>query len=260
MSYNVYFDKQFVKTKDNKFITLALIGDSSLWQDADNGKEKMVRNWGMVTPILDEQGVLDYYKDIMDSHMERYDTGKDNILFGMGTRIPGKENYNDMLNWLKTGMKKAITFEQLKDAGYGLRVTAYDGDDRVFSEQFFTEEEVLSKYYEAKKKHSSVFISTYWGEYFGKRMRQLYFPRARKGHNKEMKVVEEFFTIGVRSDRHGDVYLARNGSTSFTYSFEPYKKYLSEAKAQRLVDKYNKKYPYRKYWVEKITSPTRMYV
>jgi hypothetical protein len=267
MSYNIVFDRQFIKTKDERFIPMALVGDSSL--TVMNGRyERMSRSWGSLTGtnLMTQDELLGYYKTMMDNHMEDYDTGKDNILWGMGFRIQGKSTYDDLLNFIKTSCKKAITFEQLAEAGYSIGLTAYhDYGNKLkvengavpFDLRFKDEEEFINKLSQAKGKYKTLMIvPSYWSEEFGKEMRNKYFPR-----NKRQKVrrdVNEFYTVkvSIKDSGYKNMYLVKHTSRSTKMDYVPYLKYLTEAEAQKVVDKFNKKYgPRKTYKVEKVERP-----
>lgn len=270
MSYEIIYDKQFIKTKDNKFIPMTYMGSNNCTEMHGN-RERRVRDWSPLInamPILTREELLTYWKDYMDGHMEDYSVGKENILWGMGIRIGGKSTYNDMLNFLNTSMDKAISFDQLKEMDYKLHIQAYhdwknkslvvNGIEPI--NVYTNDEDEFMRVWEDAKKLPMRYIGANWGDNFGKYARQKYFPRARKNQNKELVTVDEYYTIKVDSDRIGyGVYLGKHTARGMNYYGAPYLKYPTKAKAQSLVNKFNKKYPSRTYTVEKVNRPARLY-
>ena len=266
MSYDIALDKQFIKTKDNRFIPMALIACSNLTEGYGKN-ERMVRSWSSLTgtQLMTEQELLDYWKEKMDSHMEYYKTGKDNILWGMGFRIQGLSSYDDALNWIKTGCRKAISFEQL--GRYSIQFTGYHeyGDKskvvdgiEPFDIAYSNEERFLEKLNEVDGKFDrekgGLYIHAHWSEDFGKIMRKQYFARNKK--QREQKMVDHYFTIVL--DGYG--YLKRHTARGAKYTnFGPHLKFEDKAKAERLVKKYNEKYS-NKYYVEKVDRPATILV
>jgi hypothetical protein len=197
--------------------------------------------------------------------MEDFYTDKEDILWGMGFRIQGKKTYDDLLNWLKTSCKKAITFEQLVESGNKFCIEAFhDYDDKLkvedgdvpFNKWYDSEEEFITDLTHSKGRYKFLYFTTNWGENFGKEMRKKYFPIKRK--QKVRRDVDEFYTIKVSIEDTGfqDMYLKKHTSRSTKMDYVPYLKYLTEAEAQKVVNRYNKKYgPRKTYKVEKVERP-----
>lgn len=270
MSYEIIYDRQFIKTKNNKFIPMTYMGSNNC-TEMHGSRERRVRDWSTLTNIKEPQSedeILGYWKDYMDGHMDDYSTGKENIMWGMGIRIGGKSSYDDMLNWLKTSMKKAITFEQLQEMGYKLHVQAYhEWDNRSLVidglepiDVYTNDEDEFNRVMEQASKLPIKYITANWGDNFAKRTRQRYFPRARRNQNKELISVDEYYTIKVNAESLGyEVYLGKHTARGMRYYGDPYLKYPTKAKAESLVKKFNKKYSSRTYSVEKINRPARLY-
>jgi hypothetical protein len=269
MGYDIALDKQFIKTKDNRFIPMILIADSNLYEGYGKS-ERMVRSWTSLTgkEILTEEELLAYWKERMDSHLEYYhkediEVGKQNILWGMGFRIQGKSTYNDALNWIKTGCRKAITFEQLASTRYSIGLKGQQDTDKDlkpeypdFNEVFNDEDKFLKKLEESKGNYKYLYIDAGWDEHFGKHMRNKFFPRQRRV--KQRKTVDQFWSIKVSIQDTGykNMYLRKHTARATKMDYVPYLKYETETAAQKVVDRYNEKYgPRNSYKVVKVDRP-----
>ena len=168
-------------------------------------------------------------------------------------------------------MKKAITFDQLKEMGNKLSLRAEhefrDSKTVVNGYEPFNiltndENEFISHINKAMGNYKGIYISLNGGDNFGKWARQRFFPRKRKYDTKELTTLDKYYTIKVELKTVGEVYLVKHTSSRIKYSmWYPSKKYATMEEAQKVVDRYNKKYgPTKKYSVEEVNETTNMYV
>jgi len=132
MSYSILYDRQFVKIAEDKYIPMMLVGDNNMWE---NNSKKRCRDWGNLTwytdgePYASEEAIMKRLDDYMARQKEEYDH-KDKE--GVGYTFDKNYGWFDGLvirsghtsrttatqyrNFILSGIKKAWTIDQLKEA------------------------------------------------------------------------------------------------------------------------------------------------
>lgn len=143
MSYSLIYDKQFVSLGDGRFIPMTIIGDSSMTTN-DGGREKTVRNWGSFNiydmpyaSTLDQmmEAIYNRRSELLDSYPDYNDASYG---YFTGLSISGNSTGNTSFGMLKglfsSGIKKALTVEQLASNWVGFSVQTYissTNEDRI---------------------------------------------------------------------------------------------------------------------------------
>jgi len=267
MSYELIYDKQFVKIED-KFIPMVLIGSSNLFEYSG----ARVRDWSKLSIgdssqiLYTENELLSYANNIRDDYKKRY-TDYNDKSFGYFSAIAigGKGTHNTTFGMFKgifkTGIKKALTFEQLSEVGVGIVVTnTYNKTDisNYVSERVTTKEELLSYVAECNERFKDVNVYATI-EFRGmlkdspKWIRKRYFPRVQK--EKTLIEVDKYYTIKIDYD-----YFVKRTRNGYRFSRTPYLQYVDKKTAERRVKGLNKKYNTDKYIVEEIKEKVKLFV
>ena len=152
MSYSILYDRQFVKIAEDKYIPMMLVGDNNMWE---NNSKKRCRDWGNSPwytagkPYASEEEIMKRLDDYMAKEKKDHDreekdeTGKHvggytfdkNYGWFTGTVVRSghttKTTATQYRNFILSGIKKAWTIEQLREAGIKLLL----GGD-MFTSQF----------------------------------------------------------------------------------------------------------------------------
>ena len=136
MSYDIFYDKQFVKVNDKTFIPMTLAGSSNLWDCSNNGRDKRSRSWFNFSYLLDGK-IAGSMEDMLERQaktradiLERKEEEYSDKSFGYYTSLSDggggcNMTYGRYLGITKTGCKKALTIEQLEEEGVTLRIYTY---------------------------------------------------------------------------------------------------------------------------------------
>ena len=265
MSYEIIYDKQFVKVNDNTFIPMILSGSNNCTEWSPSGRERRSRSWfnfgyllGYAIAGTMEQ-MLEKQEEQRKKEMERDEAYSDKSYGAYsGLRINGTlASFGAYTGIVKTGCKKALTIEQLAEENVNLHIRTYSSDKtrEILKEQglepvsFFPqttkELEDFIKNVEPKykgKKEGTLYIS-YSGMYEStpKRIRRKYFASTTTSVEKQevkssigyvVKAIEtkDDYTIG---------YLVSFRGGSFRYS--PYntggKQHLMKKDAEKIAKK-----------------------
>ncbi len=146
MSYNVVYKKQFIKLTDELFIPMTEEGCSS---GRDYGTNRISRDWQNVcwigrSKIVDKDKIFDLLEQkMLKRHADRNSNYgddekvslqeyKDNYGYYVGHYIHGKPNntrWSDFVNLIKTGIKQAMTVEELRANGVSITMGLYYGSE-----------------------------------------------------------------------------------------------------------------------------------
>lgn len=109
MSYDIVYDRQFIRTADNRIIPLALAGSNNLWE---NDNKRRVRSWSSITVSCNTLPALTPNALMADAvsrtggeyqqHFMRYGKWVDDAAF---------------LRFFQNGIRGAKTLAELRDAG-----------------------------------------------------------------------------------------------------------------------------------------------
>lgn len=284
MSYEIIYDKQFIKVSENIYVPIILQGSNNCYEYSASGRERRSRSWysqninGKILLSLDE--MLDYCNDIRESIISRneerekdewYEEYQDkNFGYWCSLAINGSTR-NTTFGQFKgiyiTGCKKALTFEQLKEEFITVYVkNSYCSSKELekygiksYNKSVSTTEELINAIDECNEilKHTNLMAQVEFGyinENTTKRLRQKYFGK-QKSKEKKLIEVDKFFTITIDGN-----YLAKHTKRGYKYSYSPFIRIASEEEAKRKVNLFKSKRSYYEYKVEEIKEKARLYV
>lgn len=284
MSYEIIYDKQFVKAeKEGKevFFPMLLWGSNNCYEWSPSGRERRARSWSVwayhaggefyATKEYLLQSCEDFKNRIKADNEarenDRYYEEFDEKCFGYWSSVAiGGSTINTTFGRykgiFKTGCEKALTVEQLAEENIHVHVKSYAYKSETYEEQGKDElseyatsgEELIRIVDEAKEYYKDTGISvhiTFCGMYESsmKWIRKKYFPKVKK--EKETTQVFKYFTIKING-----VYLYRMlkyGGYRYS-SYSPVKKYKTLKEAQRVVKKMNKKYSSHNFETEEVQA------
>ena len=264
MSYEIIYDKQFVKVNDNTFIPMILAGSNNCTEWSPSGRERRARSWyncsyftgGSIAGTMEQ--MLEVQEEERKRRMEKDEDYSDKY-FGSwsGIRINGTlATFGTYTGIVKTGCNKALTIEQLKEEYVDLHIHTYLSDKtrEVLKEQglepisFFPqttkELEDFIKNVEPKykgKKEGHLYIS-YSGMYEStpKQIRKKYFPKVSKTEKQEVKSIFGYTVKAIRKEDDsiiGYLYSYRGGSFRYTPYKTSSKQFLMKKDAEKLAKK-----------------------
>lgn len=269
MSYEIIYDKQFIKVKD-KFVPLVLWGSNNCYEYTYNGRERRERGWYNVLNYLEKQlwtkeELLQYCenrrKEVVERIKERDGTGEPDVEqnFGYYTSINitghiGNTSYKQFKGIFTGGMKRALTVEQLYEHNIRIRVVTspYDTDKKLelckekgieYLEPHVpkTTDELIEmvKKFEDNYKDTNIawYINFVDGQYVEdkiKRVRKEIFPRKRR--NSKTVETNEYYTIIAKNGQ----YFHRFIKYGYRYSLVTPKYYfLTENDAKQFIKSKN---------------------
>lgn len=259
MSYEIIYDKQFIKVKD-KFLPFVLAGSNNCYENTCSGRERRERSWWLWSPDYSSGIMIPMTKTEMINHcrknLAKYieqnkDRGEDyneeNIRkrYGYFTSLAinsttHKTSYKTYENIYAIGCDNAITIEELHGYHGTLSIETgcyYEKELKekgleAFSEPISDENHFYEVYNEKIEKYGNLLrISIRMGESVPKRVR-----RYKKG-NEPTKKSEE--TVYVRLDGYYTIeapngnYFYKNSRNGYRYSYNPYHKFATEREAKK---------------------------
>lgn len=271
MSYEIIYDKQFIKLPKNQFIPMLYWGSNNC-TEWHNGRERRARDWEVFKYhcggnfYATKEEILKSVEDFRLSKIqqnketnERYiaegnegwcDTYSDksfgywsSIAIGGSTRNTTFGRYKGLFT---TGMKKALTVEELREEG--IRVNVYSncygdkyGDLKLYSEFPTNGEELIKCINEAEetfKNAEGVYVSVKLcgaSETNMKWLRRKLFPKKTKQDEPTDSVqIEGFWTYKAPNGGYFHKFTARG----YRYSYQSAKyKFLTEDEANKALSK-----------------------
>jgi hypothetical protein len=299
MSYELVYDKQFLKVEENgqeKFVPLILAGSNNCYEQGRGIRDRRVRSWWNFTWITDGDGFATLEQMVSKANGERErkikeikERNEKNIIEGktewneeysdeswgyyIGMYINGnrKTSFGNYVGIFKTGAKKAVTVEQLREltcANVYIETSYYADKDlekfgkkRVFvsvttSEQLVEEYRKAEKYLEGTNVRPQISLSG--GDEIGKRVRARLFSKQRV--QKSPLQVDHYFVV---KDFELDNYVVKSKRNGYSYSYgKTYaKKFDKKSKAENYAKRLNKKYnSSNKFVVELVNEKEILYV
>ncbi len=270
MSYEIIYDKQFVKLPNNNYIPMIYAGSSNCYESSNrgNGCGRRERSWFPTTSILDGYAfgtpelMLANVAKLRKDYLERErsepvsETEFDkNFGYYLGVYIRGSRctTFGMYEGIYKTGIRKALTVEELVQHNAFLNIHSYAYDEEKMKaaglEPFCiypkTGEEFIRVYEEKKAEFSAkgydVYVSMDLDERQMKQIRKTYnSANPTKRVKKEVVVNEEYV---FRYPNHG--YFVKGIRRGFKYSY--YLSYqtlrvFNRAAAEKKLLKLNEKY------------------
>lgn len=186
MSYEILYGKQFIKVDDKRVIPMIYTGSNNCYEWGSGNKMRRERNWhmdkffsgGILFPTGEQilAGIDKYRNELVERYKDREEGDKyKDESFGYFTSIKlynsKRTTFGLFKSFYKTGVKQAMTVEQLKEFGIELKLRVY----------FYKEEELTSKGLEARSPltiESTEEIEqkfNEWKEYYGEESGRLSF-------------------------------------------------------------------------------------
>ena len=122
MSYDIMYDKLFVKLSEDQFVPMVLVGSNNCYYNSQD--RKRVRDWCLVSYMLRDGNPFASREQIL--------AALNTIEEGDGIAVYGKKcggMLKDILNFYKHGMKCAFTIEQLATRSVTLSAKCKLGED-----------------------------------------------------------------------------------------------------------------------------------
>jgi hypothetical protein len=239
MSYDIIYDKMFVKVNDKTFIPMILAGSSNCTEWSPSGKERRARSWSNFSFLL-SGGLAGSMEQMLEKHSLSDGGGGCNMTYGR------------YLGITKTGCKKALTIEQLAEENVYLSIKTYRDnktDDKLKSlgleplsftprttqelEDFL--EGTAPKYMPLTHLHAS-FSGMF--ENSPKWIRRKYFPKVKTEKKQILSLYG--YTIKASSEEEGFIgylYSFRGGSFRYVQSKTSGKQFIDKKEAERIAKK-----------------------
>ena len=275
MSYQIYYDRQFIKIDDKRFIPVTLDGANNCTQfDAFTGREKRERNFRCnnyfaKNTITTKEELEQVIEDMRKGYQKSYkDYTDDSFCSYSSSELRGRKgSYNAFKSFYLGGIKTAKTVEELKEHYMSVEISVYGGYHNEHFENcrkidmsmtVETTEELVEFLAKAKEYYKETPISFSvcidGDERSLKRMRK----SERIVKQKERVEVDHFFVVNINET--GYVYKC----TSRGIRYSPYstggKRYRSEAEVLRRVKALSKRYASYKFSPVRVDEPATFLV
>ena len=277
MSYEIIYDKQFVKVNDKVFIPMILSGSNNCTEYSPSGRERRSRSWfnfgyllgyaiaGSMEQMLEKQEEERKERMKSEDYSDKY--------FGSysGLKINGTPaSYGAYKGIVKTGCQKALTIEQLAEENVYLNIHTYNSNDTIeelkkqglepisFTPRTTEQLEDFIKNVEPKykgKKEGNLYIS-FSGMYEStpKRIRRKYFAK-KKAEKQEVKSLIGY-TVKItdieKEATIGYLYSYRGGGFRYTPYNTSGKQFLNKKDADKLAKEMNKRRKQFRFTVEQV--------
>ena len=277
MSYEIIYDKGFVKLPENNFIPLIMAGSNNCYEVNWNGREVRSRNWWAFTHILEGKlfGTLDEMlanceQDRNEQQQRWQDYTDDSFGSFASLSINGSFiTYGQYKGIFKSGVAKAITVEEYYAENISVMVRSLVYDQEKFKEtgleEVFFRAESSEELYEFLKNNAFRYkragyplqIQLSASEKDMRRMRKRRFPR----HKREKKPVER---IKVYIIRTGEGYFVENSRGGYRYS--PHRSSAKEfpilTTATKQVDRLRERHPRSNFEIQpvQLDTPKTFYI
>jgi hypothetical protein len=279
MSYEIIYDKQFIKLPDNNYIPMIYAGSSNCYEwTGKGGKERRSRSWFPTTFVLGghaygtPEAMLASVEKIRKEYFERErsepvteDKFNKNFGYYLGMYIRGSRNttFGMYEGIFKTGIKKARTIEDLLSHNISVDIHsyAYDNDKmkaaglEPFSIVPKTGEEFIRVYNEKKAEFGAkgydIYVSMDADEWQMKQLRKEFKTANPSKRVKKEKVITEEFVI--RYPNNG--YFARATRNGFRYHYflsTKTPRFYTLAAAEKKAKALNERFYQKDFVVERI--------
>jgi len=270
MSYEIIYEKCYIKVEDNLFCPIALMGSNNCYEVQRNRRS---RSWGNLTYItggsilatkeqiaktIDEERL----KRIKDNEDYRKNNpnwdiySDDNYGYWTGVAMYGKHTSRTTFQQYKgfwvNACNSAQTVEVLREHHINVNIHAYVWDEAKFKKE--TGKEVLRVYPKTSKEFAdevknfedyyrgtgaSVYVSLdMYDENLARKMRVKLSPKVKREKTKQ--TINEFYVLG----NHLGYFSKRLKGSGYKYSYDKTsyicKRFLTEKTAQSFVNKLNK--------------------
>ena len=264
MSYSILYGKQFIKVDNERVIPFIEVGDNNVYEAYGRGTKRS-RDWGNSTSFITENSMIVNANELLSNidkdreqliirgkeNAEKYDETwvYDDKRYGwhVGVAIYGygttKTTFGMFRSFYKTGIKQALTIEELKERGVTFNLIVYRWrDEDILSKGLEIKPDVkiestehLIKIHDEYKayygKNASVYLTTNNGLFLSRIKKQT----KRETKEKVRKEVEEYYVL-----ESGRGYFVRNMKRGYKYSLylcSSTKKFITEKEANKFHDK-----------------------
>lgn len=271
MSYEIIYDKQFIKVAEDKFVPMVLAGSNNCTEFI-NGRERRERSWfpwtidNKLVNSLEE--MVAYANRLRENSIKTHQERKEvnptwwtedysDKEFGwfVGIAINGstrQTTFGQFKGVFTTGSQKALTIEQLKEAFVDVYVENhyYTNEERAkiniqrylkvvnSGEELLEAIEEFNEIFKGTGQRASIRFSG-MRESTPKFLRLKHFKKEAKPKAEKKEIlVDKYFTIIAPNGG----YFAKRTRSGYRYADYPYLKFLTEKEAQRKVDKLGDKY------------------
>jgi hypothetical protein len=288
MSYEIVYDKQFIKLPDNNFIPMLHWGSNNCTEMSPMGKERRARDWSVWTYPCGEgkawatkEEYIKYADDYRAKTIEdneasnrRYaeqgkpnycDTYKDSNFgywssIAYGSANTRNSSFGQFKGMFTTGCDKALTIEELAKEYIGVEIVSYSysneyekygkKETRITVE---SSERFMDLYLNTVEYYKDTNINVYIhftgaGDDTAKRIRRKYFGKKPKVR-KERVEVDHYWTVTVDSR-----YFVKKLKYGYQYAGYPYLQFKTEAAAKKRIARYDD----AKYGVELVNEKTKI--
>lgn len=260
MSYDIFYDKQFVKVNENTFIPMVLAGSNNCTEWSPRGRERRSRSWfnfayllnGSVAGSLDEMLKIQagVKQGLIDSNGDEYSDKSFGYFTGLSAGGGCKMTYGQYLGIAKTGCAKALTVEQLRQENITISIftSRYEKEGKLaeagLKELSFTPnstEELEAFLSTEAPKYAGVTTLqvTFHGMYEStmKWIRRRHFSKPKPQHEIIKSPVGYAIEIYKDGSQYGYLYSFKGGSFRFTQDETNAKQFLEEKEAERTAKK-----------------------
>lgn len=265
MSYTIFYRAMFMRMSDGTYIPMIEMGDSNVW-DVDRNRRS--REWSSCRWMheseeqrrlysLAESEILGAAQREVDSRVERYAgtepafggekyTREDvlsNLGYFNGIHVSGRSitSASNFLNFIKSGIRNAVSWDDLKQTGCSLHLGWYEEGGNYRREYARDEDELREKWAGCYAAGITPWIC--FGEVLGDRLWDMVRSRNRKPRP-ERKQLTEYFVIRFNL-RGADRYMVKLTSRNLRYN--PYQdeahKYTSRKVAERAAGSIYRRFP-----------------
>ena len=267
MSYDVYFNRQFIRVTDTKCVMMFQTGSSSMRNE--NGG--ISRSWdshridgGL---LVSKENILHYFEDILKdrlhsdigylstdkvlSESEKLEAIKKGFSSWGGTVYAGKKHlpYSQVVGYYTNGIKHALTVEELRELGVNICVLVSTYDEKEIKSKGLP---ILERKYPKTSEELLAILTAHqllYGchnytcvDWVGEWAVEALIKKRRQRKNtsnvqREYITQDHYFALTVTHTCHYLHRILKNGY-SYNNSPGPAKKFSAEGEAQRFVEKY----------------------
>lgn len=259
MSYQIYYDRQFIKVDEERFIPVTLDGSNNCYQVSySSNRMKRERNFNCNTYfapniITTKEELEKIINDMRNRYAENYaDYSDDQFCWYSCAKIRGRgHDFKAFKSFYLGGIKTAKTVEQLKEHSMYVYLSVYGGyndenfvkyDKKDIGGIVSTTEELVALINRAKEYYANTPISfTVWIDGDERKLKNMRWKeKLQTKRDKESVEADHYFVVEV--DGYG--YLVKMTSRRMRYS--PYysgaAKYRTKKEVDRRVKALNKRY------------------
>jgi len=260
MSYEILYDKCFIKAND-KYIPMILTGSNNCYQYDRSSRGRRERSWLNFTyacggkQYATEAELLAHIEAEKQKYLENYgEESLSNFGYYSSFKISGntRTTFGQYKGIFTTGMKKALTIEQLREFDVYLQIYTYDygtkyqdkakkegfewlGSVTIAStEHFFETLKKFEDHYKDSGYSWRIGFDTWNLEKDIKTIRKKMFPEFQKKY--EYVTQDHFYTV-MFNHRGSSYYYVKRTRNGIKYTHYPYLQFATEKEAKKLQNR-----------------------